>query len=46
MLGIEQLGNLKHYYFEKNVISDFFGQSVTSPMTSYKFMVQIIKSGE
>ena len=32
MLGIKYFGHLKHYWFEKNVISDFFGRSVTSPM--------------
>ena len=37
MLGIEYLGNLEHYCFEKYDISDFFGQSVTSLTTSYKF---------
>ena len=37
MLGIEYFGNLEHYWFKKNVISDFFSWSVTSPMTSYKF---------
>ena len=24
MLGIEYFANLEHYYFKKNVISDFF----------------------
>ena len=37
MLGIEYFGNLEHYCFEKNVISDFFSGFLTSPMTSYKF---------
>ena len=37
MIGIENFGNLEHYCFKKNVISDFFSWSVTSPMTSYKF---------
>ena len=37
MLGIEYFGNLEHYCYKKNVISDFFSRSVTSPMTSYKF---------
>ena len=37
MLGIKYFGHLEHYCFEKNVISDFFGRSVTSPMTSYRF---------
>ena len=36
MLEIEYFGHLEHCCFEKNVISDFFGQSVTSPMTSYR----------
>ena len=36
MLGIECFCNLEHYCFKRNVISDFFSQSVTSPMTSYK----------
>ena len=35
MLGIEHFGNLEHYCFKKNVISDIFGRSETSPMTSY-----------
>ena len=34
---IEYFGNLEHYCFKKNVISDFFSWSVTSPMTSYNF---------
>ena len=29
MLGIQYFGHLEHYCFEKNVISDFFGRSVT-----------------
>ena len=37
MLEIEYFGNLEHYCFKKNVISDFVSWSVTSPMTSYKF---------
>ena len=37
MLGIEYFGNLEHYCFKKNIISDFFSWSVTSRMTSYKF---------
>ena len=41
MLGIEYFGNLEHYCLEKNVIPDFFGQSVTSPMTSYKFRCKL-----
>ena len=36
MLGIEYFGNLEHYCFEKYDIWDFFNQSVTSSMTSYK----------
>ena len=39
MLGIEYFGNLEHYCFEN--ISDFFSQSVTSSMTSYKFMEKL-----
>ena len=46
MLGIENFGNLGHYCFEKSAISDFFGRSVTSPMTSYRFKCKIVKSGE
>ena len=47
MLGIEYFGNLEHYCFEKNVISDFFGRSVTSPMMSYRFIIGAnCKSGE
>ena len=38
MLGIEYFGNLEHNCLKKNVISDFFSWSVTSPMTSYKFI--------
>ena len=38
MVGIKYFGHLEHYCFEKNYISDFFGRSVTSPMTSYIFM--------
>ena len=37
MLGIEYFGNLEHYCFKKNVISDFFSRSLTSPMMLYKF---------
>ena len=37
MLGIDYFGNVEHYCFEKCDISDFFSQSVTSSMTSYKF---------
>ena len=37
MLGIEYFCNLEHYCFKKNVFSEFFSWSVTSPMTSYKF---------
>ena len=37
MLGIEYFGNLEHYCFKKNVVSDFFSLSVMSPMMSYKF---------
>ena len=37
MFGIDYFGNLEHYCFKKNVISDFFSRIVTSPMTSYKF---------
>ena len=37
MLGIEYFGNLEHYCFKKNVISDFFSWSVTSPKMSYIF---------
>ena len=37
MLGIEYFGNLEHYCFKKNVISDFFSGFVMSPMMSYKF---------
>ena len=29
MLEIEYFGNLEHYCFKKNVISDFFSRSVT-----------------
>ena len=35
MLGIKYFGHLEHYCFEKNDMSDFFGRSATSPMTSY-----------
>ena len=34
MLGIKYFGHREHYCFEKNVVSDFFGRSVTSSMTS------------
>ena len=37
MLGIEYFGNLENRFFKKNVISDFFSRSATSPMTSYIF---------
>ena len=36
MLGIEYFGNLEHYCCEKYDVSDFFSQSVTSSMTTYK----------
>ena len=36
MLGIEYFGHLEHYCFEENVISDFVGRSVASPMTPYR----------
>ena len=45
MVGIEYFGHLEHYCFEKNVISDFFGLYVTSPMTLYRFRCKIVKSG-
>ena len=32
MLGIKYFGNLEHYCLKKNIISDFFTRSVTSPM--------------
>ena len=41
MLEIKYFGHLEHYCFEKNVISDFFGRSVTSPMTSYRFRCKL-----
>ena len=41
MLGIEYFGNLEHYCFKKNVIADFFSQSVMSPMKSYKFRCKL-----
>ena len=41
MLGINHFGHLEHYCFEKNVISDFFGRSVTSSMTSYIFRCKL-----
>ena len=41
MLGIKYFGHLEHYCFEKNVISDFFGRYVTSPMTSYRFRCKL-----
>ena len=37
MLGIEYFGNLEHYCFKKNAISDFFSRSVTS----YKFRCKL-----
>ena len=41
MLGIKYFGHHEHYCFEKNVVSDFFGRSVTSPMTSYRFRCKL-----
>ena len=41
MFGIEYFGNLEHYCFKKNVISDFSSRSVTSPMASYKFSCKL-----
>ena len=41
MLGIEYFGNLQQYCFKKNVISDFFSRSVTSPTTSYIFRCKL-----
>ena len=37
MLGIEYFGNLEHYCFEKYDIWEFFSQTVSSSMTSFKF---------
>ena len=45
MLEIEYFGHLEHYCFEKNVISDFFGRSVTLPMTSYRFRNKLLNLG-
>ena len=45
MLEIEYFGHLEHYCFEKNVISDFFGRSVTSPMASYRFRCKLQNLG-
>ena len=45
MLGIKYFGHLEHYCFEKNAISDFFGRSVTSPMTSYRFRCKLQNLG-
>ena len=42
MLGIEYFGNLEHYYFKKNVTSDFVNRSVRSPMTSYEFRGKLL----
>ena len=41
MLGIKYFGHFEHYCFEKNVILDFFGRSVMSPMTSYRFRCKL-----
>ena len=41
MPGIKYFGHLEHYCFEKNNISDFFGRSVTSPMTSCRFKCKL-----
>ena len=45
MLGIEYFGTIEHYCFKKNVISDFFSRSVTSPMTSYIFSCKLYNLG-
>ena len=42
MLGIEYFGNLEHYCFKKNVISNFFSRSVTPLMTSYIFSCKLL----
>ena len=42
MLGIEYFGNLEHYCFEKYDIWEFFSQTVTSSMMSYKFKGKLI----
>ena len=41
MLDIGYFGNLEHYCFKENVTRDFFGRSVASPMTSYKFRCKL-----
>ena len=46
MLGIEYFGNLEHYCFKKNVISDFFQLICDVTDDVMQIYRQIVKSDE